>query len=473
MKIGRLRGAVGATAALAVVAMLALLFHAFATGRNAPTTGTPHGPSGPSVHGTWETIPGLTLTTTQQGPSSIPAVAPSDPNTVYEATLAPYMVRRTTDAGATWTSLNVPGKTDVQVAGSTSGVEDVQVFVSPLDAKSVFLTLTFALPPSSLASACPTLADLQSQATAASAGPSTAPLAMTLPRSGSIPCSLQYHSGDGGGSWKLLTLPVRAALANLAPIYAAPPVNILRAQGSRLYAAAGCGPLCQGPGDDILTSTDGGTTWAVADHDIRAAGYYVCDFTAAPSGSDVYAFASKESCGNESVPPIYLWHSGDAGAHWTLVGQPPANVSFGMAVVAQPGGASLLYAHLPRAAAQPHTIQMTNDATSLKVSSDGGKTWQAAPAGGALDNAQPSGPLAVLGDGTIVEAFANMGAATLYGWKQGDAAWHVVAPVLQGQVSQLLVVPQGGAERLIAITAGYTGGKGQNTATYTIQSYTS
>lgn len=464
-----LRSVATGTAAVAVVALLALLFYAFAANRASPTTGTqPGGATSQAVkHGVWQTNDALTFTAGQQVMSGSPALSASNPNTLYEASLAPVKLRRTTDGGASWTDLKVPG--------DTSNVEDFQVFASPLDARSVFLTLTTPLAPSQ-ASTCPTVAaDLP---TLADAPTGAAPLALTLPQSGKLPCSLQYHSSDGGATWQQLKLPVPAALADLTSDLLLPTTHILRAQGSRLYAAAGCGPLCMGPGDDIVSSADGGTTWTLADSNVRAAGYYVCDFAPSPSGSDVFALASKQGCDSESVSPLMLWHSADAGAHWTRVGAPPTNLSFGMVVVAQSNGSSLLYIHMPQATPVPHSINMTNNPTSLKVSADGGKTWASAPTAGVPSGLQPSsGPMAVLSDGTVVEAYVSTNASantmTLLGWKQGDAAWHQVAPPLKGQVSQLLVASQGSADELIAVTTGVqqASQQQQNSITYTVQVY--
>jgi hypothetical protein len=467
----RMRSLGAGIAAVAVVALLAALFYAVAAGRTGSGPGAAPGSGTPTAqaHGRWQTISGLTFATTQQGPSGLPAVAPSDPNTVYEATLAPVKLRRTTDMGAHWTDLHVPG--------DTSNVEDFQVFVSPLDAKTVFLTITSPLPPKSQESVCPTLMASQTQSgVSAARGSGVAPLAQHLPTSGSIPCSLQYYSTDGGDSWKQLTLPLRAALVDPDRMLAVPTTHILSAQGSRLYAAAGCGPLCSGPGDDIVTSADGGAHWTLADQGIRAAGYNVCDFSAAPSGADVFAITATQSCGNESAPPIYLWRSADAGAHWTKVGQLPANAWLGMAVVARAQGQPLLYIHLPQVTVQGHGTSITDGPTSLKVSADGGKTWTAAPVAGIPGGGvtRPySGPLCVLSDGTVVENYGEPTATALYGWKLGDTTWRQVAPQIKGDVRQVLVVPQGGSDAFVAVTvAGYAqSGQSITGETITVQSY--
>jgi hypothetical protein len=437
-------------AAILVVALLAGVFAALATSRG---RSGPAGAPSPSAqpHGKWQTIDHLTVSTPQP-PFVLPAIAPSDPNTVYEATLAPLTLRRTTDQGAHWTELHVPG--------DTSSLEDIQVFVSPLNAQVVFLTLTSPQAPTGQASACPT--NMASQASTGAStvhGSGAAPLAERLPQSGHIPCSLQYYSADGGASWKQLILPVRAALVdpNLYP--GLPPTRVLSAQGSRLYAGAGCGPQCEWAGNDIVTSVDGGAHWALANHEIRAAGNEVCDFSAAASGSDVFAITTTDSCGGESWPPMYLWHSRDAGAHWTLVGRLPTNAWLGMAVVSQPSGQPLLYIHLPQPTVQSHMSGITDSPTALMASADGGATWTAAPASGISDPTRPSpdpGPLGMLSNGMVIEFYGAPQAAALYGWKLGETTWRMVAPPppITGDVRQLLVVRQGENDVLLAVTIG-------------------
>jgi BNR/Asp-box repeat protein len=446
----RMRSLWAGLAAIVVVALLAGVFYALASSRR--SSGPASVPTATAqAHGKWQTLASLPFSDPPQGP----VIAPSDPNTVYEATLSPLKLRRTTDQGAHWTELHVPG--------DTSNLESFQVFVSPLDAKMVFVTLTSPLPPKSQVSACPTIPASQASTGAAAVSATrrnsgAAPLAGGLTLSGNIPCSLQYYSTDGGASWKQLTLPIRAALVNPDRMFALPSGDVLSAQGNRLYAAAGCGPQCSGPSDDIVTSADGGAHWAVADQQIRAAGHDVCDFGAAPSGSEVFAITSTESCGNESAPLTYLWHSTDAGAHWAKVRQLPANGWTGMAVVSQPSGQPLLYIHMPQVTAQSHMDAVTDGPTHLMVSADGGKTWTAAPASGIAGSTEsPSGPLCVLSDGTVIEYFGDPTTAVLYGWKLGATTWRMVAPSLKGDVRQMFVARQGESDALFAVTSGAKG----------------
>jgi hypothetical protein len=453
MMTSRMRGLWAGIAAIAVVALLAVVFSALAASRGRSGPATSPSPTA-QTHGKWQTLASLPFSEAPQGP----AIAPSDPNTIYEATLAPVKLRRTTDRGAHWTELHVPG--------DTSDLESFQVFVSPLNAKMVFVTLTTPLAPTGQESACPVILASQAQGAASTTlhGSSASPLAGRLPLSGKIPCSLQYYSVDGGASWKQVILPLRAALVDPDRIFSVGPTHILSAQRSRLYAAAGCGPQCGGPGDDIVTSADGGAHWTQADRDIRAAGQYVCDFSAAPSGGDVFAITATESCGGEGGPPIYLWHSADAGAHWTKASQLPTNGWRRMAVVPQPSGQPLLYIQLPQITPQNHMDAITDGPMHLMVSADGGKTWTAAPASGVSGSTEsPSGPLCVLSDGTVIEYFGDTTTAALYGWRLGETTWRMIAPPFKGDMRQMFVARQGESDALLAMTSGGNG--------ITIQSY--
>jgi hypothetical protein len=440
-------------AAIVVVALLAGVFYALAASQGRSGPASVPSPTA-QTHGKWQTLASLPFSEAPQGP----AIAPSDPSAIYEATLAPVKLRRTTDQGAHWTELRVPG--------DTSNLESFQVFVSPLNARVVFVTLTTPQAPTGQESVCPVILASQPPTAASTTlrGSGASPLAGRLPLSGKVPCSLQYYSVDGGASWQQLILPLRAALVDPDRIFAIGPTRILSAQGSRLYAAAGCGPQCGGPGDDIVTSADGGARWTQADYDIRAAGHYVCDFSAAPSGSDVFAITATESCGGEGGPPIYLWHSADAGAHWTKVRQLPTNGWRRMAVVSQPSGQPLLYLQSPQITPQNHMDAITDGPTHFMVSADGGKTWTAAPASGIGGSTEsPSGPLCALSDGTVIEYFGDTTTSALYGWRLGESSWRMVAPPFKGDLLQMFVTRQGESDALLAVTSGEKG--------ITIQSY--
>ena len=274
-----------------------------------------------------------------------------------------------------------------------------------------------------------------------------------------------------GQHWQPLTLAKPAVLEDSGEEFIPPTTHILWAQGTRLYAAGGCGAFCSGPGLDILTSTDGGATWKLVDHDISAALAHICDFTAAPSGTDVYALASEQTCSDMTLVPLSVWHSADAGAHWTKQGPAPSDADMRMLGVATSAGPALLYGHFPKGVAQGHGITITNTPDSLKVSADNGKTWQSAPTTGVPAGASSAGPLCALPDGTVVEAFGSQALDLgLYGWKLGDTAWHQIAPKAAGQVRLLLAEPgsDGAGYTLIAATFS---GDSTSGAKITVQTY--
>jgi hypothetical protein len=197
-----------------------------------------------------------------------------------------------------------------------------------------------------------------------------------------------------------------------------------------------------------VTSRDGGTSWSLADSDIRAAGQNTCDFKTAPISTELYAITSAESCNTEGLPPLSLWYSSESGAHWARVGTLPSGAASGIAVVPQASGQSLLYIHMPAAFEQGHGVTVNSGPTSLHASTDGGKTWRAAPSGGIPSaTPYPTLPLGVLSDGTVIEGFHGQGDGihtppiTLFGWRYGQSAWRQVAPTLDAQILSLTIAP--------------------------------
>lgn len=182
----------------------------------------------------------------------------------------------------------------------------------------------------------------------------------------------------------------------------------------------------------------------------------------APSGSLVFAVTSRKSCQGQNPrgSQLALWRSDDGGAHWSQVGDLPATSSQGLLVVDAGGGNGglLLY-----------------QAPSLRVSSDGGKTWTQAPTTGVpvTPDAPMSPPLGTLGDGSVVmgqfvtSASSNgptTTTTTLYAWKAGDAAWRQISGPLDHQLTSLLVDHSGngsdGTLWAVAQTGGQTGQNG-------------
>jgi photosystem II stability/assembly factor-like uncharacterized protein len=371
----------------------------------------------------WVKIPTLSNT------PALPIIAPDNPRIVYEA--LPSGVRRSDDGGATWQKLLMPSDSRITSQGHPS------LFVSPLNAHMVFLTL-----PSAAALApeqCPT------------SGGTT------------YPCAIQYYSQDGGAHWSLLHLPLPGVLGS--PIFYDNPslvrfanTGVLRAQGDRLYSAIAepsidvdnqGGAELIGNGARLVTSTDGGVTWQIADKFLAAQGQLVCDYAPVPTGSTVFALTESGVC---SGAPTDLWRSDDAGKHWTQVGALPGPAVRGLSVASQGDAAQpLLYLSTQNVGPQVDTQAI------LQVSTDGGKTWEAAP------NPDPTagrwflGPLGVLSDGSVIMAslpVLGKATATFIAWKPGQSAWRQIAPPA-GYMVYLLVTPDaaGGNGTLWLVTS--------------------
>lgn len=439
--VSRFRSIAAVGAAVAIVALFAGLIYTFGPGRTTagnsvkPATHTPATATTARNDSGWSAVVSL-----RQQPA-VPIFA-SDGATVYEA--APTVLRRSDDGGKSWHTLTLP-------ADSGANAADVSILVSPLDARKVILQVTGYQAQG--VTTCPT-AFAPSGHGSAVASSGAVPLSSTIPLGGSITCTVQYYSADGGQHWTHLHAPSGAVLGNKNPQASVPgtPSAPLFAQGSSLYTYAGCGPLCMGPGLRIVRSTDSGATWSYADDALASQSAHVCSFMPAPSGSTVFALTNSSGCQTEGVSPDFaLWSSADAGAHWSQATLPAGSQTpQSVLVVSHGSGQPLLYLNL-QAPPQPHIGGTTSTPADLRVSGDGGQHWSAAPASGVpAGSTSTLGLLGALSDGTVVELFASpdstRGPATglpLYGWKQGDAAWHPIAlgkPITENFVS-LSIVP--------------------------------
>lgn len=451
---GRLRGIAAVGVTVVVVALFAALLYSVApshttagnTGKQA--THTPTTTPTPRSDGAWPPI-----ATLQQQPA-VPIFAPTSVGTVYEASQT--VLRRSDDGGTTWQTLTPP-------ADSGTNAADVSILVSPLDARKVILQVTAYQAQG--VTTCPTAFSPGSGGAVASSG--AVPLSSNIPLGGSITCTVQYFSADGGQHWAHLHAPSGAVLGNKDPEAIVPgmPSTPIFAQGSRLYTYAGCGALCMGPGYRILTSTDGGATWSYADAVLASQSANVCSFMPASSGFSVFALTNSSGC---SIVPdssgFALWRSTDAGANWSRVALPAGSQTpHSVFVVSYGSDQPLLYLNM-EAPPQPHIGGVTSTPTDLHVSADGGQHWSAAPATGVPTGSTTAfGPIGALSDGTIIEPFfaPNWGQSrpALYGWKQGDAAWHAIGKTvtLNGATFvSLTVVPadSGTRDQLWLVTAG-------------------
>ncbi len=393
------RGWGGAVAAMLVILLAATIF-AFRPGINRPVSkpGTGQATSTIPTPQDWTHVTALD----DQAPYVLttPAIAPSNPNVVYEAYRSPVDpivtdYRRSDDGGKTWHDLTfpVPGNTDHTY---------FTTFVSPLDPNTVFLQIF-----ESDAAYCP--ADVQIKNT----------------ESGGIYCFIQYMSTDGGVNWQLQHLPFNATF-----------IDLVRQQGTRLYQALQCNDFsCT----RVITSTDGGKTWNLADNAINSSGQTVCEFDVTPTGSTVVALAAT-ACGSTLQQPIHLWLSNDAGATWHDNGTTPTPNPMGMAVTANGNQAEpLIYSDLAATTSigtdkEGGKLPMFSALPSdVKVTADGGQTWQNAPAAGIPATQNVLRLLGALHDGSILiecvpapnnlQTNYDFQGSTYYTWKRGETNW--------------------------------------------------
>lgn len=436
LSAGRLKSAATIATLLVVVALFAVLLRGFAAGHggSAPT-GSP-GKSSltalPTPGGEWAPIAGL------DGQSGLPVIAPSDPRVLYED-LAPQsaptqvMLRHSDDSGGTWQYMTLP----IQVPAA---VDDSSLAVSPLTASTVFLTLS--LPSAGNAQQC-------------QAGHALVNGSNTFARlSGEAHCSIQFISTDSGQHWSLVQLPLPGAIG--APMFSETGVtsstDIFRVQGQRLYTAlAAGGANIRGvaigvDGERIVSSSDGGKSWQLADAQLAASGENICNFAPASSGTTLFAITQADPyCYYDSISPNHLWRSDDAGTTWTQVSTLPATARDLMVVSGGGSAQPTVYAQMP-IRAQYGVSQPSTPPPALEASTDGGQTWHQAPTDGLPPGTQKNyGPLAVLSDGSIVKVFQKPSMTLSFvAWKAGDATWQQIAPQVDASLAYLLLTSNNG-----------------------------
>lgn len=442
-----------ATAAvvLAFAAVFALnVGHRIAS--NTSSHQTPTGVASPTSEPTdanWTDLTQLDYSTSFSA-NGFPAVAPSNPQVVYE-TMAqsahrpgPATLRATSNGGVTWRTLPTPVPAD--------HISWASIVVSPLDPQTVFLTVqdtTVAdCPPSSEVNGPGGGIDISS-------------------------CEIDYSSFDGGAHWTLTAPTLPVAYGTLSGLFSAGGSiraeggYALSAQGQRLFTGASYS--CHGAQGwacgRLVTSDNGGRTWRFADLPLLAGGAAdLCDFAASGFSADLYAVTAPTTCDFRQQAALTLWHSTDAGATWVKVGQLATPNEAGLALAHDDAtGATLLYLE------QPVTTSFTKDKIGdsipvfshalrdVKVSTDGGATWQSAPTAGISSDdtlyleSGLIGPslLGSLSDGSIVievipsstaDAVGNFQGGDLYAWKPGDSGWHPIGSV-SAEMDGLLVVP--------------------------------
>jgi hypothetical protein len=421
----------GVALAVVVVGALAALFLSAAPGRG----GAPKGTAGKQAqeHGRWVSLDRLAADA-QFDANDLPAIAPSDPQVVYE-TLArgiqqhlPATLRRTDDGGATWHELPIPVP--------AAHVGHAGFLVSPVDARNVFLTLI-----DTQGEDCP---------------PGTA---RPIGEAPGVFCGLQYTSVDGGAHWQATKVPELGTITPTLTNNSATALQVARGTDGQpqLYALLGCSTGATGC-SRLVVSADRGVTWRYADTPLLASGATnVCGAAADPQGATVYAVTTTGAeCGWSAQLPLTLWRSDDTGARWMKLGPIATPNLRGLRVTREtPTSPALLYAASPRTT-QMATDKMggkypiySSDPADLKASADGGVTWVSAPSAGIPANLMPYydiGLLGALSDGSVVvegiprTAQENFSGGVLFAWKPGAAAWRQLAPPLASEVGALTAV---------------------------------
>ncbi len=426
--ISRVQGIAAVSAALVVVLLFGLLIHIFTGAYPATSVSTPTAVTTAvatasvtaGISGRWNRLNGLTLTSAPSiltGQSGMVAIAPSDPQVVYESTQSPPSLRRTHDSGATWQQLSLPI--------SATNVVAIQLYVSPLDSKIVFMTLsTFT-------------------SVGATSHCLTGPIASApqmhggVLASGSSWCDTTYLSVNSGATWKILVLPEPGAITNGVASLLGVAQNPIQAQGKSLYALVTCSD-CSGNGNNLMKSADGGRSWKVTGPQQEN----ICAFSAIPDHTTIFAASTAGPCGisNGGVGESSILRSDDGGAHWTLSGVPPNNGLVGLAATYLPGSDSpMLYVESPSVEQQGDVTSFKIDASAFFASVDGGQRWVQAPPNAATLPQIGSYATRIItsADGAIALAFTETSgdaeSTVLYTWKVGQQAWRAASRTLAAQ----------------------------------------
>lgn len=402
----RRRWGFAAIGAILTVGALAVLFT-----MARPTTAV-KGQAGTPATGTWQTRGQFQAHTAQRV-----AVAQSDPQVVYRIYSKTFVMDRSGDGGATWHTITLPAEV------TQSPQKDYAVFdISPLDANTVYLTAfgnVGAMPNCPL----PFLPGGQGQR--------------------DFTCSVQYVSTDGGAQWRRLMLPYPGRLTGMITQYFGVPHAPLIPQGDRIYSLMTMDPFA---GEYRLVASRDGVTWNTVDDALAAQGVHFQEYIAPRTGSTIWV-ATLEGA---------IWRSDDAGATWAHTGNLPQGSDIQTvhlsAAATDGAGASLLYSQTdssPLGDIPPDGV---------KVSTDGGTTWQSAPTRGVPDDQHAARYSAMTrADGSLVMLFRTprmnfafdegmLSSAAYYVWKPGAKSWTRMTPTFDAQaVEEQWLAPATGA----------------------------
>ena len=431
MHFGRTQGWVAAAAALLVVGLMAVLLFSLGPARPGGHTTSRAIATAAPPHGQWEADVHLAHE------AAMPFLAPSDPRVAYElqapsANGMAHGLQRTDDAGATWHALPTPS-----LPGPLMGAT---FRVSPVDPRNVFLQVEFGV--QMTGDGIPTVNCPDALASAKLPAQSTLLLS---PLSNYGGCPVLFYSTDGGDHWAPSHLPLSTMLAYTNASWPLVGMNVLQAQGDRLYAALQVGPNGTAPPNNrLFVTSDKGATWQLADASLFSQTPAICDMAAAPQGTALFVLTSNLNNGNCFDPAqgsLTVWRSDDGGAQWTQGGTLPASVQQLVAAGGGNGIPSLLYAT---------SLTEAGDfsLSGVRASADGGHTWATAPTAGipaSMDLYQIAGTLS---DGSLVASMLPVTPApatnapgatptfvqprtafsfTLYAWKVGATSWHALS----------------------------------------------
>ncbi len=347
-----------------------------------------------------------------------------------------YTLEESDDDGAHWSARTVPAAI---LQYQSTGNMFIYLYVSPLQPQVLIMAASGNF--GSTCSSAPTASLTQAS--------QEGPLAQHAPDSSPV-CAEHFYSGDGGSTWRQITLPAAGILSPSALQLLQ--ASALRARGSALYSTIS--PLLPGysgaqPGDRLVESDDDGLTWQSIDGPLVAAGQSVYDFALVPGSSSMYAVTDDAAASEPPYTTHYeLWRSDDDGAHWRQLPAPPAQDLGGLFAGDLPGASQpVIYLYAP--------LATKSQAQSAQVfaSTDDGQHWSAMPSTGLAGTYSiAAAPIGTLADGSLVVPFDNSSYGldqgpllTFCSWAPGQTQVRAIGSPLTGGFSSALLVPASSA----------------------------